>query len=572
MSGTSSFLFPETNTASAPSPASASDLPPGYTLKDVQGNPFGDYALKDALKSSLHSIGPSIYNQFKNALKAVTVDAPETVENLGKMALDSPIFQPSLQAMGMLAEHMAPEQKTRIHDFMKSIHEPTDALKQSLIDHYGSWGNFKRTLAEDPGAILSDAMMFTPGAPEAAAGKIGALVAKVPGVAATARFAKSIPESAATEVLGHTTRVGGETIGEMARAGRAGDKGALDNLNRRVNYDDVVDDLQSTLTQIYRKASQDYARDIAPTKANHLPINMANIDSVLQKADDIGTRSYTLPTQGGGTTLYKRNIETNPKALSVRQQIADAVENWKNPSDLPPGVDPADYAKIVHTPWGLDELKQNIGNLRRSLSPTAEGFKPAYAYATSVYNGLKDEIKRLDPNYAASMKNYETAMKFGDEAQRALLGSKTAAADTSLRKLQSVFRNDVNTSYSNRLSVFRQLLDKAGRPDIGHALAGQAMSSFWPRGMGVVQAPLELLAMSLAHPAFAAAAPLFSPRLVGRGAYYYGRGAEKLGAPVGRGVGMLGSKAGVLPQVGNIDERTEGPPFKGGGFFKRRGS
>lgn len=523
------------------------------------------YTLGQAVRALPSSIGPSLWHQFTNALKSVTLDLPETVENTGKLAADLTVGPELRLAYDQLGSHLSPEFQAKAKGFLDSLAEPKQALVADIKNRYGSWDNFKRTLAEDPGSILSDALMFTPGAPEKAATSLGRLAAKVPGAATTGRMLGKIPEMLPTEVLGKSTGVGSEAISAMGRAGRQGNKDALRNMNRQVPYSDVVDDLHDVLGTIHKNAQNDYLATMDKVKLNNSPVDLGNIDQVMKNADDIGVRSFDLPTTSGGTAKYNIKTETNPNALNIRKQIADAVEKWKSPADLPPGVDPGDYAKIVHTPWGLDSLKQIVGNLRNSLSPTENGFRPAYAYATSVYNGLKKEIERVDPHYAKAMEQYGTAQDLLGEARRALALKNTSSVDSSLRRLQSVFRNDVNTSYGNRVDLFRQLLQKAGRPDLEGKLAGQAMSSYFPRGIQRIGGPIELLGMSMLHPGLAATFPAFSPRLVGRGAYYYGRAAEKVGNPLA----PLASHAGVLPAISRLNPEDE-PQEKRGGFFRGR--
>jgi hypothetical protein len=119
------------------------------------------------------------------------------------------------------------------------------------------------------------------------------------------------------------------------------------------------------------------------------------------------------------------------------------------------------------------------------------------------------------------MKAYQEASELTKEIERALSLGQKAAADTSMRKLQSLMRNNVNTNYGNRLDLAKQL-EAAGGNEIMPAIAGQALNSFTPRGLQGVAAT-GLGGFGIANPATLAALPLTSPRLMGEAAYGLGK-------------------------------------------------
>jgi hypothetical protein len=99
------------------------------------------------------------------------------------------------------------------------------------------------------------------------------------------------------------------------------------------------------------------------------------------------------------------------------------------------------------------------------------------------------------------------------------LGEK-ASADTAMRKLQSLMRNNVNTNFGNRLSLAREL-EKQGGKEILPSLAGQAMNSPMPRGLAKLGQAGAALA-SLSNPWIVGALPFTSPRLMGEALYKIG--------------------------------------------------
>ena len=74
---------------------------------------------------------------------------------------------------------------------------------------------------------------------------------------------------------------------------------------------------------------------------------------------------------------------------------------------------------------------------------------------------IKKEITDQVPEYSKVMQPYEEATRLERELQRALSLSDKASADTALRKLQSVMRNNVNANFGNRLKLAERL-EQAG--------------------------------------------------------------------------------------------------------------
>jgi hypothetical protein len=99
--------------------------------------------------------------------------------------------------------------------------------------------------------------------------------------------------------------------------------------------------------------------------------------------------------------------------------------------------------------------------------------------------------------------------------------------DTSLRKLQSVMRNNVNTNFGKRADL-TETLTQNGAPQLMESLAGQSMNSWMPRGLNKLIAGGIGGGAVVSNPAIAAALPLTSPRIVGEAAHMTGLAA---GAP-----------------------------------------
>lgn len=233
-------------------------------------------------------------------------------------------------------------------------------------------------------------------------------------------------------------------------------------------------------------------------------INFAPIDNAVQSLQKMGS--------------YKGQV-INKNAAGTVDEVSSLVNQWKS-------LDPAEY----HTPEGLDALKKAIGDVRDATQFGSPGRKAA----DTAYNAVKSQIDSQAPTYSKVMKDYAQASESLTEIEKALSLGNKAAADTSMRKLQSLMRNNVNTNYGNRLDLAKKL--EANGADILPAIAGQAASSLTPRGLQGLAATGAGFA-SLANPMTLAALPFTSPRLMGE--LSYGLGAMNRG--VGNTAGKVGS-------------------------------
>jgi hypothetical protein len=408
-------------------------------------------------------------------------------------------------------------------DATKRIDKTADAIGQFYKDRYGSMEELKETLATDPVGAASDlSAVLTGGA--ALAGRAPKLAdALRKGASATnpmniAGNAITATGRGAAQVIGNLgTHTGGESINEAARAGLAGGdkaKAFAANLRGKVPYTEVLDDAKANLEQMGRAKSAEYRAGMANVSGDKTILDFNGIDKALSDAR--------------GASQFKGQVK-NAKAAELLQKMNDEISNWKR-------LNPAEY----HTPEGLDALKQKIGGLVEGI-PFEE--KTARLVGQKVYGAIKGEITKQAPVYADVMKNYSDATEQIREIERALsLGGK-ASVDTAMRKLQSLTRNNANTNYGNRLELAQTLEQQGGR-EIMPALAGQALNTWTPRGLGgAVAGGLGLGGYSVGGPALAAALmAVQSPRLMGEAAFKTGQVAKALKQPSK----MIG-KTGVDP-------------------------
>jgi len=466
---------------SAPSTAQEYDI---NSLLNAQGNagPASSMQWKDVplaaarnLPSSAMKMGSDLWNAVTHPLQTATnlVDIPAGALN-----------RAFPNTIGALAQSTTPDVTARTNNAY-------DQLVNMYKQRYGSEEGFKQALAKDPASVIADvATLAAPvsGGLKAAGIRPGAAMGKL-----------------ASSGLGMTTGVGEESVARAFGAGAAGDQSFMQNLKGNVPMQDVLDTAKQNLQNLKVQKNADYRSGMVDIKKDKSVLDFGGIDQALNDAQKM--------------TTFKGQIK-NPNGYQVMQQIQDEVNNWKN-------LNPTEY----HTPEGFDALKQKIGDIAQSI-PYEQ--KTAKMVADQVYNKVKNTITDQAPAYGKVMSDYSVASDTISEMQKALSLGDKASADTAMRKLQSLTRNNVNTNYGNRLNLAKQLEEQGGTPFL-NALAGQSMQSLAPRGLAGLGGIGTIGASYLANPAALGMLPLQSPRLVGTGAY---RAGQAYGA-ASRGMGKI---------------------------------
>jgi hypothetical protein len=390
--------------------------------------------------------------------------------------------------------------------------EALSAAGDYLKNRAGSEEAIKNTLATDPvGAAADLSLLFTGG---------GSLAARTPMLTRAAPVLKKAasitdPINLAGKAIGKTydltgglvksglgmkTGVGTEAIEQAVQSGRQGNTTFLENMRGDVPMTNVLDDAQANLAQMNLNKQKDYRSGMVNIKNDKSILDFKGIDQSLNNAQNM--------------VSFKGKIK-DQTAANVVEKMRAKIDDWKN-------SDPAEY----HTPEGLDNLKQSLWEDFGKL-PREE--KTAFTAGKQIYDSVKNEIGKQAPTYAKVMKEYSDASELTKEIERALSLGQNASADTAMRKLQSLMRNNVNTNYGQRLNLAQQL-ESAGGRDLMPALAGQALSSKLPRGLqSATNIPSALLAYGAGGPALATLDLLASsPKLVGEASYKYGQLANAL--------------------------------------------
>lgn len=314
--------------------------------------------------------------------------------------------------------------------------------------------------------------------------------------------------------LGLTTGAGEESISQALRAGREGNQAFLQNIRGDVSAMDVLDqakdalaNMRSARSQAYRQGIQTTMPDLEIRAGKPLPKvpPRLNFEPISGKLDEV-VESLKVKTPTGS------QFKIGSDELRKVEELQNIVNTWKKDLNL-------------HTAEGLDALKQRLD----ALYPDSPMQKQVQRVVSAVRNTVKDTIVAQDKNYAKTMKAYEESLSLEREIERALSLNNRSAADTAIRKLQSLTRNNANTNYGYRMELAKALQEQGGQ-DLMPALAGQALSSFTPRGLAGQGAALGIGAGGAltVNPMALAALPLTSPRLVGMGAYGVGRATRNI--------------------------------------------
>jgi len=443
----------------------------------------------------------SLYRNTIGGLLEAVQSPVQTAQNLADVVAGG-VYNvlPGPVQRGLSAIEFNPEAQQRASKM-------ASAVGQEFKQTYTTPEGFKQTMQQDPFRVLGDVSMLASGGATATArlpqvSRTLARISDVTNPVTTAmQAATAIPKvlgATTTNVLGMTTGVGPEAVRTAYQSGLEGSKAFLANIRGDVPMTDVLDLAKTNLENMQQVKQAAYRADMKNIAKDQTVLSFKNIDDALTKANDVVT--------------YKGQV-TNESANAALQKMRAEIDAWKN-------LDPAQF----HTPEGLDALKKKIGAIQEDI-PYEN--KTARTVAGGIYNSVKDEISRQAPEYARVMKEYSDASELVREMERALSLGQKSAADTAMRKLTSVMRNNVNTNFGLRLDMVRQMEQQGGN-QLLPSIAGQAMSSTLPRGLapqiaGVSAIPSAVQGlMAGTTPLSLAAAPMFSPRLVGESAYGLG--------------------------------------------------
>ena len=432
------------------------------------------------------------------------------------------------------------------------------AIKEAAIDRYGSMEGLKNTLATDPIGALADVSTILTGggmgAVKAASmaskgGRMADALRKTGEVATKAgdyTNPLALPIYAGTKAVEGTgmlskallatqSGTGIEPISQAVKAGMTGNKPFLEQLRETADIREPLNLMDKNLEKMVQEKNKAYKEGIVDIKNDKSILDFNAIDKALIDAEEI--------------VKFKGKVK-DKTAATVLANIKSKVNQWKY-------ANPDDY----HTPEAFDALKQSI---YEDFGKLGIEEKTAYSVGKNIYDTIKGEITKNSPEYAKLMKDYSEASELIKEIERALSLGNKASADTAIRKLQSLMRNNVNTNYGQRLNLAKEL-EAVGGNEVMPALAGQALSSYTPRGLQNATPMITAsLASLLTNPVAGAGSLLTSsPRLVGEASYLYGQGKKYVDPVLGaltstkaQRIALLLNQANKMPRGSSEQEEA----------------
>ncbi len=479
---------------------------------------FPDEMPPEQIKSFIAQKFPHVATPARDSIGAVAGEAlsnvPSSAAEFGKNMVQ-PILHPIDTATSLKDLGLGVLQKLGLASGDEHV-QNADAVGKFLMNRYGGKNEIVNTLATDPVGLAADlSMILTGGGSLAArlpgiAGKVGeaaAMAGRVVDPLNVPIGAAKVAGKTASSVLGVTTGAGGKAIETAASAGMEGGQAAKafrDSFTGKAPLEEVVADAKNAVQQLRQQRGTEYRAAMKMVGDDKVVLDFDKILDAVDKTEKVKT--------------YKGQ-SLSPSTEAIRDKITNATLEWSL-------LDPKNF----HTAEGLDALKQKIGDIRDA---TQYG-TPERVVADQIYRTIRQTIVDQVPEYGKIMKGYEEASSIIKEIEGTLSLKPGARVDTSLRKLQSVLRDNVNTNYGQR-EVLANYLVSAGAPNLIEKLAGQSLSKWTPRGLG----PLVTLgaeggiggaaasagglgAIAKLLPALAAA----SPKIVGGAAYGLGTAAR----------------------------------------------
>jgi len=490
-------------------------------IEAAQSSESGSYPILDDAIEMIGNIPESAARYVGDIVGAVTnpVETADSVLSLGYGALK--LMEPERQRKGfstMIRPGMNPAAVARDIPDDPERKKLARMVGQALHDRYGSVEGARETLISDPVGVMGDL--------SAVLGLGGVAVAKTAGtVSSTARTAGELARTAGAKIepisaagslvsgagrlpaevmagyAGVSTGAGTTPIKKAYEAGKSGGERAeafRESLTKSVDQETVLEQAKAALSTLREQRNSEYQKAMDAVGRSQEIISFDPIMKTLaQKVKDV---SYA------GRVI-------NDKGAEKLAEATEEVRLWRE-------GDPAD----LHTAYGMDKLKQRIGGILESIPPNE---RVAYRVVKAVYDKIKQEIISQAPAYSRAMKGYSQMSDLITEIERSLSLGYKASADTAMRKLQSLMRDNVQTNYGQRVKLGQVLEDVSGQP-IMSSLAGQSLQDAMPRGIARAGAPVLGAGAMAGMPAAAAQLALSSPRLMGGASY---RAGQIMGLP-----------------------------------------
>lgn len=391
------------------------------------------------------------------------------------------------------------------------------AFKEVAIDPYLDSEKFKHMVSENPvqplmdlSGLLDIAGKLAKVGGAAKAGKALGVASEFTNPIAVAGKGIKVVSKPIMEVaaggLGITTGAGSETIRAAGRGGKA----FRSALRGKTSELDAVEAVRGAYGDLKKKRSKTYRSQLKDTMSAGPGLTDNPAVKTLNKL--IGPEEFNIKAF--------RDKKTGRLKWDFSRSNLDR-STWAGMSEL--FTDIVDWDDF--SPRGMDRLKQRIGDYH---APS----KNSSAITTQLYDSVRNELAAKVPGYKKLVGDYEEFSNRIGEAESALSLGKKYNADTILRKLNTMMRENQDF----RRSIVKQL-EGVSEKDLRGMIAGSAMRHVVPGNKllpAIVGSAGASAAVSTGNPAIMLLLSLSSPRLVGEFVSLIGDtalSADKLASP-----------------------------------------
>ena len=387
---------------------------------------------------------------------------------------------------------------------------------------YGGWEEIKRTFAEDPASLLLDlSAIFSGGA--TIAPKLAKIADAINPITQTSNLIKkaSTPVAAAFDTL--TTGSGVDAVKNAVKAGSKSITAPMSNAynmlkgntakgnifegtnsfvksmreNSGYGLDDMLAKAKGNLTDMKIAKNKQYTSDMAKLSTDKTQLAFDGVVQALKSAKE----SFGMSRSG---------VVKNEEVMNLLRRMEDKIDEFRK--------------KGARSPADFDDMKQSLQGMFDPRSSDSQ----ILTAGSSVVRAVGDDIAKQAPAYRKTMADYGEASTLVKEIEKSLSLNNRASADTAIRKLTSVMRNNVNTNYGARGNLAKMLSDSGRSVDVLERITGSAFSSYMPKGLRGVGAGLGGtggVAMGVVSvPTVMALLATQSPRIIGELLYKIGQG------------------------------------------------
>lgn len=471
----------------APQPIDISNqVAPVADIKPRSTNPFSkdNFTWGQVAREAISNI-PSSAMQMASDISSALAHPIQTAKGIGNIGIGA--------AQKLIPGEQGKEQyANQVGEFFKH--------------RYGGVENLKRTIAKDPVGVVSDLSTILTGG--------GIAATKVPRLAKAAEISKVVGTKlapfmqagralgkvapalgkGASEVLGVTTGVGSEAIKQAFKSGIDSGNEFIKSLRGKVDPSEIVEGAKKGISNLRKESSAEYVKSMDVLKSDPTRLDFNPIKDAFNKVVD--------------SSKFEGISVADDAAKKLLKEAGNKIAEFSsNPN--------------THNAFGLDKLKQSINNISVPIEN-----RNAMRIKSELSKSIGDVIEAQHPQYRDIMANYGKQAEQAKNIEKSLSLGKKAGEETSLRKLQSALKDNVQTDYKYRQNAL-DLLEKYSGNDLKSSLAGQALSSIPPRGLlGSSLGGGVSIGAIMSNPALLTTLPAFSPRAVGEVSYKLGQSGK----------------------------------------------